>query len=329
MRTASDRMVSRRIVLALIAIEAIVNEIMVALTLFVCVHLQLKRIRRRRLENRRRSYSLTSRIPAQVKHLHRLVIDNDQSCVAIFLSIIAHHKKSSVVKHDFIRSSRTVSKAFHNVLYGILRLNRTFLARPTSIFEDCLDPRWRWLKGCLGALDGTYIDVRVPEVDKARYRTRKGHIAVNVLGVCNTNMEFIYVLTGWEGSAADSRVLRDAINRPMGLRIPTGNYYLCDNGYINGHGFLTPYRGVRYHLSEWDRGAAGPQNKEEFFNLRHSSARNVIEHDPLEDEISLPGESQNDSNAASISSVETNPVWRTWRDELTQNMYTDWLACRG
>ncbi|MED6150452.1 hypothetical protein PIB30_072447, partial [Stylosanthes scabra] len=28
--------------------------------------------------------------------------------------------------------------------------------------------------GCLGALDGTYIEVTIPEGDKARYRTRKG-----------------------------------------------------------------------------------------------------------------------------------------------------------
>ncbi|KAL0444602.1 UNVERIFIED_CONTAM: hypothetical protein Slati_2182900 [Sesamum latifolium] len=91
------------------------------------------------------------------------------------------------------------------------------------------------------------------------------------------NIEFIYVLTGWEGSAVDSRVLRDAMHRPTDLRIPTGNYYLCDNGYTNGEGFLTPYRKVRYHLREWDRVAAGPQNKEELFNLKHSSARNVIE----------------------------------------------------
>jgi hypothetical protein len=35
-------------------------------------------------------------------------------------------------------------------------------------------------------------------------------------------MRFIYVLPGWEGSAADSRVLRDAVTRPNGFRIPTG-----------------------------------------------------------------------------------------------------------
>ncbi|KAL0399934.1 UNVERIFIED_CONTAM: hypothetical protein Sradi_2336700 [Sesamum radiatum] len=56
-----------------------------------------------------------------------------------------------------------------------------------------------------------------------------------------------------------------------------GMYYLCDNGYANGEGFLTPYHGVRYHLKEWDRGGGGPQNARELFNLRHAAARNVIE----------------------------------------------------
>ena len=63
--------------------------------------------------------------------------------------------------------------------------------------------------------------MRVPELDKARYRTRKGEIATNVLGVCSRNMEFIFVLPGWEGSTSDSRLLRDALNRPNGLRVPS------------------------------------------------------------------------------------------------------------
>lgn len=62
------------------------------------------------------------------------------------------------------------------------------------------------------------------EVDKPRYRTRKGKIATNVLGVCYRDMKFIFVLPGWEGSASDSRVLRDASNRKNGLKIPKGNF---------------------------------------------------------------------------------------------------------
>ena len=48
----------------------------------------------------------------------------------------------------------------------------------------------------MGAFNRTYIKVHVPEMEKPKYRTRKGEIATNVLGVCNQNMEFIFVLPG-------------------------------------------------------------------------------------------------------------------------------------
>ncbi|XP_056162964.1 protein ALP1-like [Syzygium oleosum] len=89
-------------------------------------------------------------------------------------------------------------------------------------------------------------------------------------------MRFVYVLLGWEGSSADSRVLRDALVKPNGLKIPVGNYYLVDAGYTNGDGFLAPYRGTRYHLSEWTEGCM-PNSPEEYFNMKNSQARNVIE----------------------------------------------------
>ncbi|KAK4397211.1 hypothetical protein Sango_1557700 [Sesamum angolense] len=129
------------------------------------------------------------------------------SQIAIFLSILAHHKKNCIVKYDFIRSERTVSKHFHRVLNAVLRLHPLLLANSTLVPPNSSCPRWKWFEGSLGALDGTYIDVRVKVEDRARYRTRKGSIAVNVLGVCDRDMHFIYVLVGWECSAADSRVL--------------------------------------------------------------------------------------------------------------------------
>ncbi|KAL8510292.1 hypothetical protein ACS0TY_017194 [Phlomoides rotata] len=112
--------------------------------------------------------------------------------------------------------------------------------------------------GCLGVLDKTHIDVQVPTIDKVTYKNRKGQVSMNVLCVCDMNMRFVYVLTGLEGSTADSRVLRDAINRTHGLKVPRGCYYLYDNNYPNCEGFLMPYKGVRYHLSEWS--SRRPQN---------------------------------------------------------------------
>ena len=85
----------------------------------------------------------------------------------------------------------------------------------------------------MGALDGTYIKVHVPEVDKPKYRTRKNEIATNVLGVCSQDMQFIYVLPRWEGSTHDMCVLRDALTRRNGLKVPHGNYIFQNNVSIN------------------------------------------------------------------------------------------------
>ncbi|GAV80741.1 LOW QUALITY PROTEIN: DDE_4 domain-containing protein, partial [Cephalotus follicularis] len=173
--------------------------------------------------------------------------------VAMCLHILAHHVKIRVVKFRFRRSGETVSRHFKNVLNALIR-SQVQLLKPEPVLESSMDGRWKWFKNCPGALDGTYIKVRVPARDKSRYRTRKGDIATNVLAVCSQDMQFIYILPGWEGSAADGRVLRDAMRRRNGLSVPHGHYYLVDVGYTNCKGFLAPYRGQRYHLNDWRTG---------------------------------------------------------------------------
>ncbi|KAL8477260.1 hypothetical protein ACS0TY_029521 [Phlomoides rotata] len=183
------------------------------------------------------------RIPAQIQNMTDLVDVSDEDCrnklrmdrtsfyrlchllqnigglksskyinvyekVAMFLSILAHHSKNRC----------TVLKQFHSVLRSVLKLHYLLLVKPHPIPEDSDDARW----GCLGALDGMYIDVHVLAIDKRRYRNRKGQVSLNVLTVCDMKMRFVHVLTGWEGSALDSRVLRNALNRENGLKFPKG-----------------------------------------------------------------------------------------------------------
>jgi hypothetical protein len=40
---------------------------------------------------------------------------------------------------------------------------------------------------------------------------------------------------------------------------------------------LVPYRGVRYHLKDWQDRHRAPENAHEIFNKRHSQLRNCIE----------------------------------------------------
>ncbi|WVZ89190.1 hypothetical protein U9M48_035623, partial [Paspalum notatum var. saurae] len=193
-----------------------------------------------------------------------------EEMAAMFLHVLAYNEKSRSMRTDYRRSQETISRHFNNVLRAVLKLWRVLLKHPQPIMENEPEERWKWFKNCLGALDGTYIKVRVPATDKPR----KNEIATNVLGACAPDMQFTYVLAGWKGSAADARVLRDALQRPNGLNVPRGCYYLVDAGYKNYDGFLAPYRGQHYHLKEWSN---PPTKKEELFNMRHSSARNVIE----------------------------------------------------
>ncbi|XP_056173704.1 uncharacterized protein LOC130139873 isoform X2 [Syzygium oleosum] len=55
-----------------------------------------------------------------------------------------------------------------------------------------------------------------------------------------------------------------------------GKYYAVDSGYASSPGFLTPFKGERYHIPEFRR-SGGPTTAKELFNHRHSSLRNIIE----------------------------------------------------
>ncbi|CAH9100456.1 unnamed protein product [Cuscuta epithymum] len=164
-------------------------------------------------------------------------------------------------------------------------------------------------------------------------------------------MQFIYVFPGWEGSAADGRVLRDALTRRF--RVPEGCYHLVDGGYVNCEGFLAPYRGQRYHLSEWQNNHL-PHNAKAFFNMKHSQARNVIERaygllknrwailrsgscyfmpmtcriivacdEDLSDEDSEDPDDEDDSFVG--ADLQPSEAWTTFREDLATEMYTSWI----
>lgn len=144
----------------------------------------------------------------------------------------------------------------------IHRINRLLVSRPFySVFvklpPDTTPPEilsnakfYPYFINCRGAIDGSHFTAHVPADHAARYRNRKGTLSQNVLIACTFSSLFCYVLSGWEGSAADSQILDNA--RQTDFRIPAGRYYLADAGFPICNALMVPYRGVRYHLREWE-----------------------------------------------------------------------------
>lgn len=106
---------------------------------------------------------------------------------------------------------------------------------------------WPFFKDAIGVADGIHIPVKkVPTDHLNRFRNPSGGLSQNVLGICNFNFLFDFVLPGWEGFATDHQVLKFALDHG-GLKVPDGKYYLVksvDARYGGQKELLPPYPGV-------------------------------------------------------------------------------------
>ncbi|GMI68705.1 hypothetical protein like AT5G41980 [Hibiscus trionum] len=203
--------------------------------------------------------------------------------VGLFVYILSKGASNRDVQERFQHSGETVSRIFKEVLDAIDGLSSKILKPRDPEFKEipsqiAYDTRYMpHFKDCIGAIDGTHIDVIISEEDQLRYRGRKGTPTFNVLAACDFDLLFTFVLTGWEGSAHDSRIFLDCISNPSlnFPKPPPGKYYLADKGYPERNGYLTPYHKIRYHPSEFR--AANPRGPREVFNRAHSSLRSCIE----------------------------------------------------
>ena len=183
-------------------------------------------------------------------------VDVDEQ-VGMFLWTVVKAASNREVQERFQRSGDTVSRHFHQVLKAITFLIPEWIMLPIKpiTIADTVSSNskfYPYFNDCIGALDGTHIAAKVSEEVAPAYRNRKGWISQNVLACCELdNLLFTYVLAGWEGSAHDGSVLEAAFD--TGFHIPAGKFYLADAGYALTPWCITPYRGVRYHLREWEK----------------------------------------------------------------------------
>ena len=77
-----------------------------------------------------------------------------------------------------------------------------------------------------------HIWAKVPIEDAPRYCGRKDYPTQNVLAACTFDLKFTYILPGWEGTASDSRILKNALSRRDKLKVPQGNFVRKKKIYI-------------------------------------------------------------------------------------------------
>lgn len=155
--------------------------------------------------------------------------------VAIFLFTVARCASNRDVQDRFQHSGETVSRYFRLILQPINFLVPQYIklpnpnAIPAAITHN---PKFNTIfNNCIGAMDGTHIEAKVPQAQAAAFRSHKGKLSQNVLAACDFDkLIFTYVLAGWEETAHDGAVLEAAFETG-GFYIPAEKYYLGDAGF--------------------------------------------------------------------------------------------------
>ncbi|XP_020597493.1 uncharacterized protein LOC110037237 [Phalaenopsis equestris] len=217
--------------------------------------------------------------------LHGSSRTNPREVLAITLFILSQNESMRGAMERFQHSSETISRYFSIGLSALVSLSSHVIRASDYKFEHipaeiARDARYMpFFKDCIGAIDGTHVDARIPNSDKVAFIGRCGSTTQNVMAVCDFNMCFTFVMAGWEGSAHDSRIFKSATRDPKSNfpHPPAGKYYLVDAGYPMQRGYLKPFPDTRYHIPDFARASNVTRGRNEIFNKRHSSLRGVIE----------------------------------------------------
>nr|XP_043639084.1 putative nuclease HARBI1 [Erigeron canadensis] len=134
-----------------------------------------------------------------------------------FLHLVGHDVRISAVSLLYCQSESAVNRDFHKVLNTIISLENQYIQQPTGeVVQKKIQEKksfYPFFKDCIGAIDGTHIRVKVSNKDAPRYRGRKGYPSINALVACTFDLKFTYVLSGWESTTSDSRIIKDALSR--------------------------------------------------------------------------------------------------------------------
>ena len=134
--------------------------------------------------------------------------------IIIFLDYCAHKKTYRELRRVYQHSFRTFTRIINTVAKALVRLYLDATKDMPSLEPhiQLMDSTNSYFRGCVGALDGSYIPVRLTGVDPSPFRSRKGLVSQNVMFACDFDLNIIFVQPGYEGSANDDgTVLRKAL----------------------------------------------------------------------------------------------------------------------
>lgn len=127
------------------------------------------------------------------------------------------------------------------------------------------------LQNVIGAVDGTYIQIKAPRQDPQSYVTRKCNYAFTLQAIADPDLLFTDVFIGYPGSVSDTRIFRNSdiyseIRNNVEAYFPNNTFIIGDKAYPLLRWCIPPYI---------NRGQL--TLAQVYFNTVHAKTRQVIE----------------------------------------------------
>jgi hypothetical protein len=180
----------------------------------------------RTLENSNDCFDMFRMRRTVFRRLHDTLVENygllpsrgvsTMEALGIFLWACGGPQSFRQIRNKFGHSLETISRKYSEVLNALYKMSSDIIKPKDPNFIE-IHPRlrearfWPHFKDCIGTIDGSHFPAAVPASEQAKYIGRHGYASQNVMAVCDFDMRFTFVVTGWPGSVHDTRVLQDTL----------------------------------------------------------------------------------------------------------------------
>ena len=210
-----------------------------------------------------------------------LTVEAQLGVTLYYLSDEAHYRK---IANGFGIGKATVSKIIRRVCYVISKILGPKYIRMPNTKREIMTSVSNFYKKfgfseCLGAVDGTHIDIKQPKCNSTAYINRKSRYSINVQACCDHNYCFTDVVLQWPGSVHDAIIFA---NSKINQKFRSGDMASCAREIVPGERKVPvlilgdpAYPLLPYLMKEYANG--GSTRQEQYFGLTLCRARMVIE----------------------------------------------------